>query len=102
MLWKTKPDGAYRCVGLIDGLAIKTPYLFNYEDLVFWWEKDGSLCPRQPQILGAELRGPVYFSERFGVSAIAMQKLGVFNAETNIDNKMFVDPKLARNWEGGV
>jgi len=36
----------------------------------------------------------VYFNERFGVSAIAMQKLGVFNAEIDVDNKMFVDPKL--------
>src|SRR4029077_11337606 len=39
-------------------------------------------------------RGPMYFNERFGVSAIAMQKLGVFNAEIGVDNKMFVDPKL--------
>lgn len=36
----------------------------------------------------------MYFNERFGVSAIAMQKLGVFNAEIDVDNKMFVDPKL--------
>jgi hypothetical protein len=36
----------------------------------------------------------MYFNEQFGVSAIAMQKLGVFNAEIDVDNKMFVDPKL--------
>jgi hypothetical protein len=36
----------------------------------------------------------VYFNQRFGVSAIAMQKLGVFNAKIGVDNKMFVDPKL--------
>jgi hypothetical protein len=41
MLWKTKTDGAYRCVRLIDGVAIKTPYLFKFEDLAFLWEKDG-------------------------------------------------------------
>ena len=39
-------------------------------------------------------RGHVYFNQRFGVSAIAMQKLGVFNAKIGVDNKMFVDPKL--------
>ena len=39
-------------------------------------------------------RGYVYFNQRFGVSAIAMQKLGVFNAKIGVDNKMFVDPKL--------
>jgi hypothetical protein len=36
----------------------------------------------------------VYFNERFAVSAIAMQSLGVFNPEIDVDNKMFVDPKL--------
>jgi hypothetical protein len=36
----------------------------------------------------------VYFNERFGVSAIAMHSLGVFNPDISIDNKMFVDPKL--------
>jgi hypothetical protein len=36
----------------------------------------------------------VYFNQRFGVSAIAMQKLGVFNAKIGVDNRMFVDPKL--------
>jgi hypothetical protein len=36
----------------------------------------------------------VYFNERFGVSAIAMRSLGVFNPEIGVDNKMFVDPKL--------
>jgi hypothetical protein len=36
----------------------------------------------------------VYLSERFGVSAIATQKLGVFNAEIAVDNNMFVDPKM--------
>ncbi len=36
----------------------------------------------------------MYFNERFGVSAIAMRRLGVFNAELGVDNKMFVDPKL--------
>jgi hypothetical protein len=40
------------------------------------------------------MRGPVYLNERFGVSAIAMQRLGVFNAEVVVDNKMFVDPKM--------
>src|ERR1039457_6763047 len=39
-------------------------------------------------------RGLVYLNERFGVSAIAMQKSGVFNPEIDVDNKMFVDPKL--------
>lgn len=37
---------------------------------------------------------PVYFNERFGVSAIAMHEVGVFNVEIGIDNRMFVDPKL--------
>ena len=36
----------------------------------------------------------MYFNQRFGVSAIGMQKLGVFNAKIGVDNKMFVDPKL--------
>lgn len=36
----------------------------------------------------------MYFNERFGVSAIAMRKLGAFNAEIDVDNNMFVDPKL--------
>jgi hypothetical protein len=36
----------------------------------------------------------VYFNERFGVSAIAMRGLGVFNPEIGVDNRMFVDPKL--------
>jgi hypothetical protein len=39
----------------------------------------------------------VYFNERFGVSAIKMRKLGVFNTEIGVDNKMFVDPKLLEN-----
>lgn len=38
----------------------------------------------------------MYFNERFGVSAITMQKLGVFNAEIGVDNNMFVDPKLLK------
>ena len=41
MLWKTNSDGATRRVRLIDGLAFKTPYLFKYEDLIFWWDKAG-------------------------------------------------------------
>jgi len=36
----------------------------------------------------------VYFNERFEISAISMQKIGVFNAEIGVDNHMFVDPKL--------
>jgi len=36
----------------------------------------------------------VHFNERFEVIAIAMQKLGVFNAEIEVDNNVFVDPKL--------
>jgi hypothetical protein len=36
----------------------------------------------------------MHLNERFGVSAIAMQRLGVFNAEIGVDNRMFVDPKL--------
>jgi len=35
-----------------------------------------------------------HFNEQFGVSAIEMQRLGVFNAEIGVDNRMFVDPKL--------
>lgn len=38
----------------------------------------------------------MYFNQRFGVSAIAMQKLGAFNPEIGVDNKMFVDPKLLK------
>ena len=38
----------------------------------------------------------MYFNQRFGVSAIAMQKFGVFNPEIGVDNKMFVDPKLLK------
>jgi hypothetical protein len=36
----------------------------------------------------------VYFNQLFGVSAIKMRKLGVFNGNVKSDNKMFVDPKL--------
>jgi hypothetical protein len=36
----------------------------------------------------------VYFNQRFGVSAIAMRRLGAFNPNIDVDNKMFVDPKL--------
>ena len=36
----------------------------------------------------------MYFNERFGVSAIKMRALSVFNPETGVDNKVFVDPKL--------
>lgn len=36
----------------------------------------------------------MYFNERFGVSAIAMRRLRVYNAEIVVDNRMFVDPKL--------
>jgi hypothetical protein len=36
----------------------------------------------------------VYFNQLFGVSAIKMRKLGVFNGNVKTDNKMFVDPKL--------
>jgi hypothetical protein len=46
MLWKTNRNGAYRCVRLIDGLAVKTPHLFKYEDLVFYWQKAGR--PKSP------------------------------------------------------
>jgi hypothetical protein len=41
MLWKIKVGGAFRCVRLIDGLALKTPYVFKYTDLVFHWKKAG-------------------------------------------------------------
>lgn len=36
----------------------------------------------------------MYFNQRFGVSAIKMRALGVFNPEIGVDNKVFVDPKL--------
>jgi hypothetical protein len=36
----------------------------------------------------------VYFNQRFGVSAIAMRRLGTFNPKISVDNNMFVDPKL--------
>ncbi len=36
----------------------------------------------------------VYFNQRFGVSAIAMRRLGAFNPKIDVDNNMFVDPKL--------
>ena len=35
-------------------------------------------------------RGHVYFNQRSGVSAIAMQKLGVFNANIGVDKKTFL------------
>jgi hypothetical protein len=38
----------------------------------------------------------MYFNQRFGVSAIVMRRLGVFNADISVDNKMFVDPKLLK------
>lgn len=36
----------------------------------------------------------MYFNQRFGVSAIAMRRLGTFNPKIDVDNNMFVDPKL--------
>ena len=36
----------------------------------------------------------MYFNERFGISAIAMHKLGVFNPDIEVDNHMFIDPKM--------
>jgi hypothetical protein len=41
MLWKTTTKGAFRCVRLIDGLALKSPYVFKYTDLVFHWKLAG-------------------------------------------------------------
>jgi hypothetical protein len=41
MLWTTNTSGAYRCVRLIDGLALKTPHLCKYSDLKFHWERAG-------------------------------------------------------------
>lgn len=36
----------------------------------------------------------MYFSERFEISAIAMDRLGVFNPDIEVDNHMFIDPKM--------
>jgi hypothetical protein len=41
MLWETNTNGGYRCVRFIDGLAFKTPYLFKYTDLIFYWNRAG-------------------------------------------------------------
>jgi hypothetical protein len=35
MTWTTNTSGAYRCVRLIDGIALKAPYLLKYSDLNF-------------------------------------------------------------------
>lgn len=42
----------------------------------------------------------MFFSQQFGVSAIQMRVLGVFNPELSSDNRLFIDPKLLEASEG--
>ena len=39
MLWETRTDGAFRCVRLTAGLAVKTPYVSRFKYLFQLWRR---------------------------------------------------------------